>query len=128
MLAHLSVFTRIPLPGQEGSRINFELILPMLDKLLNRKQRDLIETERLNTSDPREFWKHIQKLGPSSKRGIPWEVYEGNIITDKELILKHCKSEYNKNVGHSSIIIAHDSFQNLMVPEEAYIAMMVNRS
>ncbi len=77
--------------------------------MLKRRQREhrrgfLITAERLNTSDPREFWKHIQKLGPRTKNPIPWEVYDssGNINTDRELILNHWKSEYSKLYNDSS--------------------------
>ncbi len=58
----------------------------------------MITAERLNTNDPREFWKYIQKLGPRAKTPIPWEVYDsdGNITTNREFVLNHWKSEYSR--------------------------------
>ncbi len=89
--------------AEEQLRQQFKQARNNFDKLLKRRQREyrrgfLIIAERLNTSDPREFWKHIQKLGPRTKNPIPWEVYDssGNINTDREFILNHWKSEYSQ--------------------------------
>ncbi len=55
----------------------------------NDQRGTLIEIERLNTSDPREFWKMLQKLGPTRKDYIPWEVYDenGQVQREKDYVL-----------------------------------------
>ena len=72
------------------------------DKLLRRRQRAyrrglLIEIEDCDTTDPRRFWKHINKLGPKKNNSIPWEVYDpdGNVVCDKDVVLATWEKEYN---------------------------------
>ncbi len=96
---------------KEGLRQSFIRERDKFDKLLKRRLRDhrrgiLINAERLNTTDPREFWKFIQKLGPRSKKDIPWEVYDnnGDVISDRTQVLDKWKDDYsklyNENCGH----------------------------
>ncbi len=47
-------------------------------------------------SDPKQFWKTINKLGPKSKKNIQVEVYieDCNIETDMNKVLNKWSSEY----------------------------------
>ena len=57
----------------------------------------MIEIERVNTSDYREFWKMLKKLGPKHKDSIPWEVYDndGQINCNKDYVLNKWKNDYS---------------------------------
>ncbi len=88
---------------KEQLRQSFKNARNNFDKLLKKRQRAyrrgfLLDVERCNTSDPKQFWKLLEKLGPSRKGGIPWEVYDENGIlnSDKETVLNKWKSEYYK--------------------------------
>ncbi len=79
------------------------------DKYLRQRQRAyrrglLIDIEDCSTSDPRQFWKHINKLGPKRKTDIPWEVYDehGNVCHDKDTVLKTWEREYYKLLNDKS--------------------------
>ena len=58
----------------------------------------MIEIEQLSTENPRQFWEHLKKLGPISKKKIPMEVYddEGQIVTDTECVLNKWGTEFEK--------------------------------
>ncbi len=86
---------------KESLRQNFISARNAFDKLLKQRQRahrrgTLIDIEECNTTDPRQFWKFIQKLGPSKQSSIPWEVYDerGDINSDREYVLNKWKSDY----------------------------------
>ena len=75
------------------------------DKLLRTMERNYyrnraLEIESVNTSNPTEFWKYVNSLGPKRKSNIPMEVYEcddPNITTktnDKEVVLKRWKDDF----------------------------------
>ncbi len=54
--------------------------------------------EQVNTSDPREFWKMLKKLGPNRKESIPWEVYDdnGEINCTKEFVINKWKNDFSQ--------------------------------
>ncbi len=57
------------------------------------------ELMQLNSSDPREFWKRIGKIGVAAERrtNIPWEVVneEGLIVTDEREVLDKWRNDYS---------------------------------
>lgn len=54
-----------------------------------------VEIENLNTSNPKEFWQQIKKLGPVKKSSIPMKVKVGNAFnTDPVTVLNKWKGEY----------------------------------
>ncbi len=86
---------------KESLRQDFIASRNRFDRLLKKSQRNyrrgvLIEIERVNTSDYREFWKMLKKLGPKRKHSILWEVYdnEGQINCDKDYVLNKWKEDY----------------------------------
>ncbi len=72
----------------------FDRVYRRLKRKYNRDKR--IEIANIPTSDPKQFWKAIHKLGPKSKTNIRIEVYneDGNIETDMNKILNKWSSEY----------------------------------
>ena len=58
----------------------------------------MVKLEKVCTTNPNEFWKHLSKLGPKQKYTIPMEVYgdEGEILCDKDNVLKVWKNEFEK--------------------------------
>ncbi len=82
-------------------RQEFEIAQNLFDRVYRRLERKydkdkIIEIENISTSDPKQFWKAIHKLGPKSKKNIPVEVYneDGNIETDMNKVLNKWSSEY----------------------------------
>jgi asparagine synthetase B (glutamine-hydrolysing) len=68
-------------------------------KTKRKFQREkMMQIEKLNTNNPREFWNELKKLGPRKKVDIPLEVYgnNGEIITDVHSVLSKWSSEYEK--------------------------------
>ena len=67
----------------------------------NRSLQDKIE--KINTENPRDFWRHIKTLGPGNKNDtIPMEAYDKNEIGDtfincsKNYVLNHWADEFEK--------------------------------
>ncbi len=68
----------------------------MYKRLERKYYRDtIIEIKHIPTSDPKQFWKAIHKLGPKLKKHIPLEVYNevGNIEIDINKVLNKWSSE-----------------------------------
>ena len=62
----------------------FDRLLRNTERTYYRKKAE--EIEQINTSNPTEFWNHIESLGPKRKKtGIPMEVYDE---TDPEGVAK----------------------------------------
>jgi hypothetical protein len=62
------------------------------------KREKMYNIERLNTTDPKSFWKELKRLGPSkSNHIIPMETYgpNGEIITDKKAVLNRWVEDYS---------------------------------
>jgi hypothetical protein len=56
-----------------------------------------INIERLNTENPREFWKALNNLGPRKKNNIPMQVYdeEGNVTGEIDKVMSKWKSDFH---------------------------------
>ena len=53
--------------------------------------------DNLNTNNPKEFWDHLNKLGPKKFKQIPEEISVDNeIVTDKSKVLHHWKNTLDK--------------------------------
>lgn len=72
------------------------------DKSLRQAERQykrnvLIEIDDVCTSNPREFWNHISKLGPRQNAAVPLKVYDENGIvnTDIEFVLNKWKQDFD---------------------------------
>ena len=74
------------------------------DKLLRKTERKYnrlkaLEIEKINTSNPSEFWKQINSLGPTKRSEIPMEVYDSDNSTklfETETVLNTWRSEFEK--------------------------------
>lgn len=72
------------------------------------------EIEEINTSNPSEFWKHINSLGPRKSTRIPMEVYSDSSdvdsckVSDPDVVLRTWKGEFQSlyNIPESE----HDNF------------------
>ena len=52
--------------------------------------------DSLSVDNPKEFWAHIQKLGPRVKAGIPFKIRDGNnFITEETEVLKRWEHDFN---------------------------------
>ena len=72
----------------------------IFDKTLRKKKRayskgELLTIECCNMSNPKEFWKHIKKLGPKKKGSILWEVTVDNVVhTEKNVVLQKWLNDF----------------------------------
>ena len=87
---------------KENSRVEYNNTLYNFDRLLRTPKRkyergQLLEIEQLNTKNPSEFWKKINKLGPSRpKEKIKMECYlnDNNISSDPEQVMNKWERDY----------------------------------
>ena len=72
----------------------FDKNLRKTERLYNRNV--LTEIDDVCTSDPREFWNYISKLGPRKSNSVPMKVYDtdGQVITDTERVLNKWKEDF----------------------------------
>ncbi len=112
---------------KETLRRDFILARRKFDKLLKKRQRNyrrgvLIEIETVNTTDPRQFWKMLKKLGPNRKNQIPWEVYDenGQINCNKEYVLNKWKNDYNTLYNENNDVY-DDRFRDEILNSKAHL-------
>ena len=81
----------------------FTFLTHKFDKLLKQTKRTwdrghLISIEKLNTTNPTEFWHHISKLGPRTSNKIPLETLleDGSITRDKYKVLSKWQHDYEE--------------------------------
>ena len=73
----------------------FDKLLRQYERKYNRQKA--IEIEDVNTSNPTEFWKHINSLGPKKSNKIPMEVYTpcgSNKTSDKNIVLDTWRHDF----------------------------------
>ena len=79
-------------------RNTFDKLLRRTERTYNRKKA--LDIESINTSNPTEFWKQINNLGPKRSSKIPMEVYdekgpEGGVkIRDENYVFEKWKDEF----------------------------------
>lgn len=66
------------------------------DKTLRREERayrrsKALDIERMSTTNPNDFWREIQKLGPRKNKDIPTEIVDENgmTINEEALVFEH---------------------------------------
>ena len=81
------------------------------DKQLKRIKRQydrgyLIDIEKLQTNNPSEFWRHISRLGPRSRKCIPLETIldDGSLTKDKNEVLSKWQYDYQMLYSNESDI------------------------
>ena len=127
-----------------GSRNNLKRVFidkrKMFDKTLRRTERSyrknmLIEIDNVCTKDPREFWNHINKLGPRVNTNIPMKVYDVNGVlnSDFKTVLDKWKDDFKSlydcsdNIHsfnrefYDNVMLEKDRFESQM-EEEEYVA------
>ena len=79
------------------------------DKYYRKQKRQYnrnkcMEIESLRTSDPKEFWSQVRKLGPRSEKGIPMSVRlpDGSITSNIDEVLSKWEEDY-KNLYNPNI-------------------------
>ena len=91
------------------SRAQFAQAQYVFDKKLrfyerNYRKEKLENIEKINTSNPRQFWEELKKLGPKGKKYIPMEVMrDGNIVVDRTEVLDKWKSDFESLYKNSDI-------------------------
>ena len=88
------------------------------DKLLVKKERAyrrglVLQIEEVNTKNPRDFWNHINKLGPRSKKEIPMKVeINGQYTTNREQVLGKWKHDFEALYNQSDNAHFDNEFYN----------------
>ena len=74
----------------------------LFDRCLRRTERMYYKNladhlENINTSNPKEFWDHIKKLGPKKNTDIPVKTYtdQGDITTDLSQVLTKWENDFH---------------------------------
>ena len=73
----------------------FDRYYSKVKRKFEREKRQYIE--RLNTDNPREFWKELKSIGPKKKKqNIPMEVYsnDGSKEIDTNFVLDKWKTDF----------------------------------
>ncbi len=85
------------------------------DKLYRKTERaykrsKILAIDDICTSDPKEFWKTIKRLGPAKKHNIPFEVYDDNneITTEPRFVLNKWKTEFQNLYTFSPLAGVYD--------------------
>ena len=66
----------------------------------NYYRNKALEIEQINTTNPTEFWKYVNSLGPKRKSNIPMEVYEANgpegftKVSDREVVMDTWRNDF----------------------------------
>ena len=88
---------------RQQTKHEYNLARKQFDKTFRREKRryqrnKVNEIEKLNTDDPKEFWKTLKNLGPRKKQQIPIEVYneQGEVTTDPIQVLEKWKNDFHK--------------------------------
>ena len=102
------------------ARKNFDKKLRNCERTYNRQLADQIE--ELNTENPREFWDHINKLGPKRQNDIPTQVYDanGNLNSDINFVKDKWKSDFESLFQVDSLMDQNfdESFRNQIIQEK----------
>ena len=100
-----------------SARNAFDKHLRQSERTYRRSQA--IDIEETRTTNPTEFWKKIQNLGPKRSKVIPIEVVDenGNIVRDEEAVytkwqqefqdLYNCTENTQFDIGHYERSITH---------------------
>ena len=103
-----------------SARKAFDKKLRQAERTYNRKFADRIE--ELNTDNPREFWDHINKLGPRKNKDIPTQVYDdnGNLNSDINIVKEKWKSDYELLYNEASSANDHfdENFRTYVIQEK----------
>ena len=97
-------------------RKDFRLKQKIFDKLLRQYERrynrqKAFEIEEVNISNPEEFWRHINSLGPKKSTRIPMDVYSSDStskVSDTDVVLDTWRADFEGlyNIPESE----HNSF------------------
>ena len=116
------------------------------DKMLRKKERTftktkIIEIEKLETNNPREFWKHIKSLGPVKKQSIPEcvRISDEEVTSDENIVINRWEKDFKllydrptEVMGnfdenfYNNIVNLKDMLEHNMINEEGNI--MLNRA
>ena len=87
------------------------------DKCYSKQRRAFLRTQahninKLNTENPKQFWKEIKSLGPKKTRpNIPMEI-ENNlgIVTDENIVLDYWRKEFHRLYNKELDCTFNDNF------------------
>ena len=98
------LFRKAPHHSAQSKSLRLEFLAKrkLFDKLLRSTERKYnrqkaYEIEQINTSNPTQFWKHINSLGPKKNNSIPLQVYDetGNVISDENYVLDSWRNDFS---------------------------------
>ena len=96
----------------------FKSVRKSFDRRLRQKERQYLKNqafkiEECNTSNPREFWKYIKRLGPQQKRPIPVKVHDGvGFNCEPEFVLNKWKDDFQSLYNPPNTLNFDDEFYN----------------
>ncbi len=72
------------------------------------------EIEEICTTDPREFWPHIKKLGPRKCNTVPMKVYSenGDLTSDIGKVLNKYKQKFSSLLNNQDNYMFNEDFYN----------------
>jgi len=70
--------------------------------------------DKLNTSNPKQFWEEIKKMGPKQKQLIPIEVYDEkhNIVHDPRIVIDQWQQDFIKLYNNFALDDQKENFLN----------------
>lgn len=103
------------------SRNLFDKTFRRLERSYNRQHVDKIES--LNTDNPSDFWKHINKLGPQNKnKNIPMKVkLNDDYVTNEKVVLEKWKEDFSRLYNAPNTNDFDDNFLNVILEQKLRI-------
>jgi hypothetical protein len=110
----------------------FDSVFRRVKHKFEKEKRD--DIERLNTENPREFWNHLNNLGPKRACDIPFEVYtsDGRVSTDSAEVLDKWKTDFKEllNKEHTNANFDENFYNEALLDKqrlEAQVLLNDNR-
>ena len=95
------------------ARKTFDKILRQEERKFTKERREKIQT--LNTSNPKEFWNEIKKLGPGRKNTIIDNVVmdDGTYSNDPNVIRERWKEEYSELFSENTTNVDNEFMERI---------------
>ncbi|CAG2193097.1 unnamed protein product [Mytilus edulis] len=106
--------------GDRRTKENLKCAFKTSRKTFDKQRKNRIQT--LNTSNPKEFWREIKKLGPGRTKTVIDSVIleDGSYSNDPNVILSRWKEEYSKLFSGNSEEINDEFIKQLKTLNEQW--------